>query len=252
MQSSETWGMYFSNMSGHPAMTVFDDGISQNIDEVQLPNSIKVKLHLNDVRVDGLPSTEEGERLMEIGPIIEDAISSHGGLFLGRVTTNSVRWNIGLAPQSTEEILSQLELDAGKFDFRYEVFVEPDPSKAAYWEDLYPTADDRQVMADMYVKRVLTEQGDDQYAERKIEHWTIFEQKTDAEKFAEWGNGQGYLEIEVFKKKDGLLSPATWLVRFSHSGTMVLNDITHHTLKLSNQARTLNGTYDGWETQITN
>lgn len=250
-RSSDNWGMYFSNMGGHPAMTVFDDGISKELADIDLPNSIKVKLYLNEVRDDGLPTTKEGERLMQIGPIVENAISENGGLFLGRVTTNSVRWNIGFAPADTGAIERSLQQRGEEHGFRYELYVESDPFKTAYWQDLYPTDDDRQVMADMEVKQALYERGDDQYAERPIEHWTYFDSKTDADTFADWGRKNGYKEVEVFRQKDGLLTRTTWLVRFTHQGTMVLNDITHHTIKLSKQAREHGGAYDGWETPVT-
>lgn len=251
MKSSDHWGMYFSSMGGHVAMTVFDDGISKRLEAVELPNSIKVKLYLDSVREDGLPTTEEGERLMEIGPIIENSISDNGGLFLGRVTTNSLRWNLGLAPGDTSAIESALVKGSEDYDFRYELYVEPDPNKLVYWEDLNPTDDDRQVMADMDVKQALADNGDNQYAERPVEHWSYFDRKGDAKKYADWAEQQGYLSVSVSRQKDGLLAPTRWLVRFNHRGTMVLNDITHHTIKLSNQARKNGGAYDGWETQVT-
>lgn len=252
IEPSDNWGMYFSNMGGHPAMTVFDDGISGRIAEIDLPNSIKVKLYLNDVRDDGLPTSEEGERLMQIGPAVENAISQHGGLFLGRVTTNSVRWNVGLAPDDTHLIEQALLEESEKHNFRYEVFVAGDPNRSVYWDDLYPSDDDRQVMGDMDVKRALADNGDDQYAERPVYHWVYFDRRDDAERFAGWGRQQGYLDVEVVRQKSGLLARVKWLVQMNHRGTMVLDDITHHTIKLSNQARDHNGVYDGWETQVTN
>lgn len=233
-------------------MTVFDDGISEEVSHIDLPNSIKVKLYLNDVRDDGLPTSEEGERLIQIGPVVESAISQNGGLFLGRVTTNSVRWNIGFAPNDTGAIEQALLKGSAEYGFRYEVFVDSDPSKTAYWQDLYPTDDDRQIMADMDVKQALSDRGDDQYTERPVEHWSYFDAKVDADRFAAWGNQNGYEDVEVFRQKDGLLARAKWLVRFKHQGTMVLNDISHHSIKLSNQARAHHGIYDGWETPVTN
>lgn len=249
--SSDNWGMYFSNMGGNPAMTVFDDGIFERIDAVQLPNSIKVKLYLNDVRDDGLPNSKEGERLMQIGPIVEEAINMNGGLFLGRVTTNSVRWNIGLAPEDASAIERALVLSSKKHDFRYEVYVDRDPNKSVYWEDLYPTDDDRQVMADMDVKRALSENGDDQHAERQVDHWVYFDNRDDAERFAAWSSQQEYIDVEVVPQKEGILARTKWLVRMKHQGTMLLNDISHHTIKISNKAREHGGVYDGWETQVT-
>lgn len=249
--SSDNWGMYFSNMAGHSALTVFDDGISETIDGIDLPNSIKVKLYLNETRADGLPTTNEGERLMQIGPVVENAISDNGGLFLGRVTTNKVRWNIGFAPADVSKIERALQQGSEAFRFRYELYVESDPTKTAYWQDLYPTDDDRQVMADMEVTQALSERGDDQYAERPVEHWAYFESKAEARTFANWGVENGYKDVEVFQQKDGLLVRSKWLVRFKHHGTMVLNDISHHSIKLSRQAREHGGVYDGWETPVT-
>ncbi|MEL6827271.1 MAG: DUF695 domain-containing protein [Pseudomonadota bacterium] len=249
-ESSDVWGMYISDMGGHPAMTVFDDGISESIDDVELANSIKIKLYLDDVRNNGFPTSAEGERLMRLGPIIESAITESGGLFLGRVTTNSVRWNIGLVPNDVKPIENALLAGSEEHDFRYEVFVEPDPDKAAYWQDLYPTDDDRQVMVDMEVLRSLEDHGDDQNAERPVEHWVYFDRKKDAESFAKWADQTSYKEIDVSRQKNGLLARSQWLVRLTHNGTMRLNDITHHTLKLSRRAREHNGLYDGWETQV--
>ncbi len=251
IESSDNWGLYFSNMGGHVALTAFDDGISQEIGDIKLPNSIKVKLYLNDVLDDGMPTREEGERLTLIGPHVENAISEHGGLFLGRVTTNTVRWNIGLAPNNTDAIEQALQQASEEHSFRYDIFVDSDPSKTAYWEDLFPTDDDRQVMADMEVKQALSDRGDNQYAERPVEHWSYFDSKEQADQFAKWGIENGYEDAEVFRQKDGLFAPTKWLVRFKHQGTMLLNDITHHTIKLSKQARQFGGVYDGWETPVT-
>jgi len=39
-------------------------------------------------------------------------------------------------------------------------------------------------------------------------------------------------------------------VRFSHVGTMVLEDITGRTIAIDRKARELDGDYDGWETSI--
>ena len=168
------------------------------------------------------------------------------------MTTNSVRWNIGLAPEDTSAIERALVQSSNKHDFQYEVFIDPDPNKSVYWDDLYPTDDDRQVMADMEVKRALSENGDDQDAERPIDHWAYFDNKKDAERFAKWSQLHGYLDVEVFSQKDGLLARTKWLVRMNHHGSVLLNDITHHTIKLSNGAREHSGVYDGWETQVTN
>lgn len=251
LKSSENWGMYFSNIGGHTAMTVFDDGISDGVNNLSLPNSVRIKLHLENVREDGLPTQSEGARLLIIGPLIEAAISDNGGLFLGRVTTNSVRWNIGLIGDLGEALKANLAHLSDEHKFRYEVLIEPDPEKHAYWLDLYPTDDDRQVMADMNVLDALLEAGDDQNAQRSVEHWTYFSSRPVAQEFSIWLEDQGYRNITITKQKDGFFSKAKWLVRYSHNSTMLLNDITHHTLKLSRQARASGGEYDGWETQVT-
>lgn len=222
MESSDVWGMYFSNMGGHTAMTVFDDGIAERINALELPNSIKIKLHLEQVREDGLPTTNEGDRLMVLGPIVEDVINDNGGLFLGRVTTNGVRWNIGLAPEDTANMEARLEQASIEHWFRYDVFIEPDPDKAAYWDDLYPSDDDRQVMQDMQVMDSLRSHGDDQNAVRKVDHWSYFDDADSARQFAEWLTNEGYESVKAEKQKSGLFAKPTWRVTNSHDGTMLL------------------------------
>jgi Family of unknown function (DUF695)/Regulator of ribonuclease activity B len=250
METDSNWGMYLCSMGDHPAMVVFDDGIANHVDKLTLSNSIKVRLALQNVTENGMPTMQEGERLMIIGPIVEDIISDNGGVFLGRVTTNRLRWTMGLIDNNGELIVELLTAAALKHNFDFEVFVEADPQKAIYWEDLYPTADDRQVMLDMQVLNALLEAGDDQTRTRTIVHYAHFNSKSASLEFSDWLKENDYTHVEVSQARGESMFRSIFEIKFAHQGTTMLDDISHHSLKLSRKAKASGGEYDGWETSI--
>ena len=247
--NSDNWGMFFADMGGHLSMTSFDDGLSAHIDKVKLPNGVKICTFLTDTREDGMPSSAEGERLIELGPCLEDAIEKAGGLYLGRVTSNGERWDLALAPRKTEKLQASIAETMQSHGFKHEIYVELDPEKDIYWKDLYPDADSRQVMNDMDVLRALDENGDVHEVERRVDHWGLLKTQASAERFASWLSENGYELSEITQTEEGK-GQWPWVVRFAHEGTMQLGDITHHTIKLNRSLREHDGVYDGWETLV--
>lgn len=76
-------------------------------------------------------------------------------------------------------------------------------------------------------------------------HWAYFADPSDAHQFADWAEANGYLVESVAPTEDGQSA-----VRFAHEGTMMLADITRHTLAIDREARAFAGRYDGWETSV--
>ncbi|WP_084420832.1 DUF695 domain-containing protein [Henriciella litoralis] len=245
---SDNWGLYFADMAGHPASIVFDDGISDDIDKLPHSFAFRLRLGLRSARPDGLTTDEEAETLDQIQRELEASLGNEGGILLGRVTTNGIRWMLGLlSSEQSEASLSRLFAATG---YEFDLFVEPDPEKSVYWDDLYPDPDSRQVLKDMLVLEQLSKKGDKKDAVHAVQHWTYFKTKQGAEAFCNWLEAAGYQPSGV-EKRGKFFSPE-WLVRSHHDCTMKLDDITHHTIKHRRQAEALSGVYDGWETRIEN
>ena len=249
---SKKWGFYPCQIGEHRASIFFDDGIGQEIDQLTLPNALKIALAIKDPR-DGLPSDQEADQLFAIEDSVKAAIETSGGAYLGRVTMAGVRFFLALMPEEDESISAKLADIAAATGYHIDSAVEPDPNKDVYWQDLWPTPDDRQVMEDIKVLQTLKKHGDVHTVERPVDHWSYFEGPRSADAYAQWLVDNGYADVTVEDLREQPESSPVdrpICVRCIHHGSMQLDDITGHTIALSRKTRDLGGEYDGWETSI--
>lgn len=246
--AEDAWRMYFAEMGGLPASIVFNDGIAGRLNASPLTHAMKIRIPLKSPRGDGMTTREESGPVNQLDETFDKIITAHGGEYLGRVTNNGARWVLALIPAGPRELEAALHAAAGEAGYAPEIHVEADPEKSVYWQDLYPTEDDRQVMVDMEVQRALSEKGDDPGKTREISHWTYFREDAAAQAFAAWARETGYRVDFVGPAEN---AGPLWLVRMSHQGTLQLNDISGHSLTISRRAREASGQYDGWESPLT-
>ena len=247
---SDIWGHFFASMGDHQASIVFDDGIANEINQIDLSLALRIKVILNSTDENGMPTTEEGQKLAALDEKIDDLINNAEGIYLGRVTSNKTRWVMALVKENSEPLIKDLARVAEEEGYKAEFYLDEDPNKDVYWQDLYPTEDDRRVMLDMAVLNTLLESGDNQEASRNVDHWCYFPSDEDANRFSAWLKTAGFANVLITEQKDENAQDKEWCVTFSHTGTMFLADITGHTLKISREIASYNGCYDGWETQI--
>ncbi|MFN3608510.1 MAG: DUF695 domain-containing protein [Hyphomonas sp.] len=247
--TEDVWRVYFADMGGQTASIVFNDGIASRINELPLAHAMKIRVPLLAPRADGLTTKEEAAVLGRLDERLAEIIRAEGGEYLGRVTNKGARWMLALIPPHPREMEAALQAAAAAEGYAPEIHVEPDPGKAVYWQDLYPSEDDRQVMVDMEVQAVLREQGDRPEKSRRINHWIYFRDEEVAQRFGGWAAEQAYQNITITPPEaDGA---PLWRVQMAHEGTLQLEDISRHSLAIGRQARDTGGHYDGWETQVT-
>lgn len=247
--TDDTWRMYFADMGGFPASIVFNDGIAGRLNELPLPLGLKLRLPLKAPRGDGLSTQEEAGQLNQLDERLDEIITGRGGEYLGRVTNNGARWVLGLLPDGGSGLEAELSAAAAQAGYVPEVHIQPDPGRSVYWNDLYPSEDDRQVMRDMEVQAVLIEEGDNVEKARQIDHWAYFRDEAAAQDYARWAASAGYQSVTAAPSEYG--APAPWLVRMHHIGTIQLTDISTRSLALLQRARDMQGHYDGWESPVT-
>lgn len=246
---SDQWGIYFEETEGALAFITFDDGIALTINDSPLKISFKLKIEMGETNENGMPTSREAERLAPFDESIEAKLLQFGGLYLGRITTDHNRWILALVPDDYDQLGDELAQLAKNAAYPMAIFVTPDPDKKVYWDDLYPSADNRQVMNDITVLNALYESGDTPSEPRPVEHWSYFEIETSALDFADWLQDAGYTAITVEMSEASPAAPQ-WLVRSQHQGTMLLDDISAHTLNHKHKSEEFGGTYDGWETEV--
>lgn len=245
---SDNWAHFFATMGENQASILFDDGLAETIGSLPHQISLKIELTLQEDPGTGLTTDAEAKRLEDLSIAIEKVLVPEGAVPLGRVTVNGVRWLMYLL--RSDAGVSKAESIIEQAGYACSVYMDDDPEKSVYWDDLYPTEDDRQVMRDMRLLDVLRENGDRGDIKRAVAHWSYFQKKSHAKAFALSLLSLGYDKPRTQKSETP--DDGKWLVRSKHEGKMTLRDVSHHSLAHHRLAKQHSGRYDGWETRIEN
>jgi len=123
----------------------------------------------------------------------------------------------------------------------YTVEIKEYPRTASSWRE------DR-IQRNNQLLNTLNEHGDIANASREIEHWILFDELNNAEKFAEWTRSANFTECLLSQGKTE--TGDIFQVKCKHMGTLLRDDIMPFTLAIAEQANKYNGDYDGWETFV--
>lgn len=242
---SENWEFYPCAMEDTQAFIMFDDGISEIIDKEAPENLVLMILKYKEPDENGLPTQAEYEVVSEIEDVLSEYSEKHGSWYVGRVTVNGLRIYHIFTNQSNDDWQKFAAELCEKYGYEIKVTYKHDPEHTGYWEGLYPTEDDRQVINDMKVIDLLTQNGDDLSAERTIDHWVYFDDEESAKPFIDWAISESYTYEEDNSHET---DEGEYGVQICHNGTPELYDITYHTITLNRKAAELGGRYDGWGT----
>ncbi|MBI5686947.1 MAG: DUF695 domain-containing protein [Verrucomicrobia bacterium] len=242
---SDQWIFFPCQMGEHRASIFYDHGICDSIDTIAPPHLLKVRVAFKQPRPDGMPTNEEFQSLMALEDALQVLVQQHESLYVGRVTVDGHRHFYIYTPDSEQVWSTRLRTLGAIHGYAVSSAFQPDDICDGYWKELFPTEDDWQVIKDLGVIEALQKEGDDGTASRQIDHWAYFSSQGTAEQFGGWAQGRGYILDGSDVSDEG-----KFCVRFSHTGTVQLADITSHTIALRRRASELGGDYDGWETPV--
>lgn len=243
---SNQWIFFPCQMGEHHASIFYDHGIRDSIDTVLPRQLLKVQVAFKQPRSDGMPTNDEFHNLTALEDGLQALLQQQESIYVGRVTVNAHRHFYIYTPDSrAEEWSVRLHALGESYGYALTFVLTADESHRGYWDDLYPTDDDWQVIKDLRVIEALEKEGDDGTSTRCIDHWAYFPSQSTAEQFSQWAKQNGYSSATSDITNEGEVQ-----VRFSHEGTVRLPDITSHTIALRQRASELGGDYDGWETPV--
>ncbi|KVN43229.1 hypothetical protein WT12_25925 [Burkholderia territorii] len=242
---TDAWGTFPARMGDHQAFISFNHGFAEIAESDPRTSLLSVRVTLEHPTPDGLPSSDEFAGLTKIEDLLDAAVTAKNGVQVGRITVDGNQDFLFYVPFDEEAAAGIVDSLAEHTTYALQYAYQDDPDKETYWRTLYPTDDDWQLMRDMRVLDALRQKGDMSDVSRRVMHWAYFAEPSDAHQFADWAESKGYLVESVAPTEDGKSA-----VRFAHEGTMVLADITHHTLEINREVRSLGGEYDGWETSV--
>lgn len=233
---NDVWNTFPAQMGDHLAFISYNDSYKTVAPADSRLFSLKIRLKIKNPTTGGMPTDEEFLALSTIDKTLEGLLEEKGAVYVGRIAVDGHRY-FHYYVDFAEEVASETTAIVSKqtlYELQYA--YEEDSEKKAYW----------QVIRDMKVLEALRKEGDLETLSREVLHWAYFTELNDASTFTKWLETEGYRVISVKKTEDG----AQMEVHFSHHGTMMLQDITHHTIMLKRKAKDLNGDYDGWETSV--
>lgn len=109
-------------------------------------------------------------------------------------------------------------------------------------QDAQYRADLNQVLDDVRVIDLVSTNGADMSVQTDVEHWAYFKKIATSIKYAKILISKGYEIRDCYRNKDKEI-----VVKFAHTGSLELSDISPRTIWLNRQAWNLKGSYDGWE-----
>ena len=243
---AERWHTFPAQMGEHRAFITFDEGYANEAKKDPRNVLVRVRAIIKNPNAAGMPTDGEFSALSSLDEKLATGVASHGGRFVGKVTVNGRRhffYYVACSEDAASELVQRAARETG-YELAY--IYEEDSAKTGYWNDLYPTPDDWRMIKDLQILDVLRDRGDANSKAREVLHWAYFPDPQQAARFGEWARAENYIVsgIEPAERENRTK------VRFSHVGTMVLEDITGRTIAIDRKARELDGDYDGWETSI--
>lgn len=242
----DVWYTYPTQMGDHRAFITYNHSYAEIAEKDTRDHLLKVRAKIKNPTPAGMPTNEEFPALSAVDEKLDDSLTEKGAVYIGRITVDGYRYfhfYIDFPEQTASETIDNISKQT---HYRLQYHYQKDSAKDGYWKDLYPSSDDWQVIQDLKVLDALKDNGDIPSKPREVLHWAYFPEMKAAEKFGEWAKSNRYKLISIEHTDDR----KNVGVRFSHVGTMVLEDITHHTIGLNRKARELKGDYDGWETSV--
>jgi hypothetical protein len=245
---NETWHTFPASMGEHLAWITYNHDFSETIDSDPRETAFLVQIKLKDPTDEGLPTKEEFAELQTVEEAFGVKLNELGGIYAGRLTVAGTRVLYYYVHASTAGLKAGLETLNDLTDYELGFSLAPDPDKERFWNELFPTNDDWQVIQDMKTLELLAKTGDDPNTERDIIHTAYFKKAIAAEEFRKWAETKGYVTDDIFRDEND----ERFGVKFESYGTLRLGDITSHTIVANRKAIELDGEYDGWETRQDN
>jgi regulator of RNase E activity RraB len=245
---SENWDFYPCRVEDEPASIMLNLGLAKEAPLEMLPVCSWLRVALKSPRPDGLSSSDEFDRLCEIGDALEAAVdeASTQIRYVGRCTCAGRRDFYAYAESgvAAEAVLSSVMAAFAEYEF--DTGHREDPQWRLYREFLYPTDRSMQLINNRRVLEALESSGDPLTASRPIRHFVDFDANADLDAFRQ------ALAIGGFEIVGGGVSEKTGRqsIVFERTESVDFLHINQLTIQLLDLANSHGGDYDGWETGV--
>lgn len=239
---SEQWNFYFKPDERRPRSIALDMGIANMAPLDDFPVMAFIRLFLNAPSDLGLSTDTEFDKLAEIEDRLTGMLCANGQtVFVGRETGNSRR-DFYYYVKNGVEFGKAAKIAMAHFpNYRFETGAQPDEDWNTYFNALFPSKREQQIMGNRDVLATLAAHGDDHHLPRRIDHHADFTDKESLQAFVAYIKPLGFKVRKISREK---FWRGKHLLDFERVDKPQQIDAV--TLPLWGKAIELGGVYDGW------
>lgn len=231
-----------------PGSVLLNMDLIQTSPQANKPFLVITGVSFRNCREDGLPTSDEFDRLYAISDATEAAVAKKTTYTLaGAFTHQCQRLDYIYVADTTglRKALTALH-KANYSGYEYYLNIKMDREWGVYREFLYPNEEILEDIRNRDVLIKLMDAGDDLSQARQVDHWLYFPTEKTRKAFTAYARKQGYT-IEETGKDQG---KNPFKIRISRTDKVDPASINAQTLALKREARKHKGNYDGWETFV--
>lgn len=146
----DKWLMFPVTMGEDQAFISFNESFAERAKSDARHNHLRVEVAIRDPTEAGMPRGDEFKALSRLDDALEATLAKLGGLYVGRITVAGRRYFYFYLGASEVDARDAVARAGAAFGYAAQLRWAHDPEKTRYWKDLYPTADDWQVIKDMW------------------------------------------------------------------------------------------------------
>lgn len=246
---SGDWDTYIMTIENKPVSVMVDLAFGNSPIAKEKPNAIIIRLKLLAVLKDGMPSDKETKVLNEV----EDSLIAklHGSLqavYVGRYTAAGIR-DFYFYSNDTSGYKDIIAQSLKKYPvFRWLAKAEADKRKDNYFNVLYPTPEDMELIKNRRMVDQLQQKGDIMTAPRRVDHFIFFKTEADRKAYAFAVQDSGFV-VENAGQEQGI-KDRPYSLQISRTDKIDYESINKVTLYLWKLALQHFAKYDGWETFV--
>lgn len=245
----EDWAVYFSTVNEDQIGSVLVDLGFNIIAPIKSKTQLTtVTTFMNNPAEDGLSSADENDLLNQIeDDFIEAIVNQLGADYVGRLKYGGkiLSYFYSENTEGVENAFAKVERKYPKCRFEYK--TKEEKNWRAYFEVLYPSPFEMQIIQNGRVIENLERHGDALEKEREVEHWIYFKTESERENFLESIRNDGF---EIVKKDKTSFGESPFSVQLSRIDKVDIESVNQYVMRLWQKTQEFKGDYDGWETFI--
>lgn len=245
----EDWAVYFCTVGEDQlGAALVDLGLKEIAPITSKPTLATITIFMKNPTEEGLSSADESEKLNQIEDFFIDKISiKHNAVYSGRLKFGGKILSYLYCEDAIDFDVTFEEIKNRFLDYTFEYTIKEENDWRAYFEVLYPSEFEMQVIQNGKVIENLESLGDDLQTERQVDHWIYFQTETDREDFLESIDGENF---EIVRKDETSLEDRPFQLQIARVNKVDYQNLNEYVMTLWQKARECKGDYDGWETFV--